>query len=77
VHRRDHRSRHRKEGTPMSVIKLNVPPDHTPEEEAELVAQVAASFEESTGSKDVTVEVERPEEVDYRAVQAQRSSRWG
>jgi hypothetical protein len=61
----------------MSVIKLNVPPDHTPEEEAELVAQVAASFEESTGSKDVTVEVERPEEVDYRAVQAQRSSRWG
>jgi hypothetical protein len=61
----------------MSVIKLNVPPDHTPEEEAELVAQVAASFEESTGSKDVTVEVERSEEVDYRAVQAQRSSRWG
>jgi hypothetical protein len=61
----------------MSVIKLNVPPDHTPEEEAALVAQVAASFEESTGSKDVTVEVERPEEVDYRAVQAQRSSRWG
>jgi hypothetical protein len=61
----------------MSVIKLNVPPDHTPEEEAELVAQVAASFEESTGSKDVTVEVQRPEEVDYRAVQAQRSSRWG
>jgi phenylpyruvate tautomerase PptA (4-oxalocrotonate tautomerase family) len=61
----------------MSVIKLNVPPDHTPEEEAELVARVAASFEESTGSKDVTVEVERSEEVDYRAVQAQRSSRWG
>jgi hypothetical protein len=61
----------------MSVIKLNVPPDHTPEEEAALVAQVAASFEESTGSTDVTVEVERPEEVDYRAVQAQRSSRWG
>jgi phenylpyruvate tautomerase PptA (4-oxalocrotonate tautomerase family) len=61
----------------MSVIKLNVPPDHTPEEEAALVAEVAASFEESTGSKDVTVEVQRSEEVDYRTVQAQRSSRWG
>jgi hypothetical protein len=61
----------------MSVIKLNVPPDHTPEEEAELVAAVAASFEESTGSKDVTVEVSRSEEVDYRTVQAAQTSRWG
>jgi hypothetical protein len=60
----------------MSVIKLNVPPDHTPEEEAALVAEVAASFEESTGSKDVTVEVQRSEEVDYRSVQAHQSSRW-
>jgi phenylpyruvate tautomerase PptA (4-oxalocrotonate tautomerase family) len=61
----------------MSVIKLNVPPDHTPEEEAALVAEVAASFEESTGSKDVTVQVQRSEEVDYRTVQAQQTSRWG
>jgi phenylpyruvate tautomerase PptA (4-oxalocrotonate tautomerase family) len=60
----------------MSVIKLNVPPDHTPEEEAALVADVAAAFEESTGSKDVTVEVQRSEEVDYRRVQANQSSRW-
>ena len=60
----------------MSVIRLKVPPDHTPEEEAALVAEVAASYEESTGSRDVTVEVERSEEVDYRQVRAQGSSRW-
>ncbi len=60
----------------MSVIRLKVPPDHTPEEEAALVAEVAASFEESTGSKDVTVEVERSEEVDFRSLHAQSSSRW-
>jgi hypothetical protein len=61
----------------MSVIKVNVPPDQTPEEEAALVASIAASYRESTGSSDVTVEVNRPEEVDYRSVQAQASSRWG
>ena len=60
----------------MTVIKLNVPPDHTPEEEAALVAAVAASFQDSTGSSDVTIEVNRPEEVDYRSIQAQQSSRW-
>jgi hypothetical protein len=61
----------------MNVIRLTVPPDQTPEEEELLVAQVAASYEESTGSRDVTVEVTRSEEVDYRALQAQTSSRWG
>jgi hypothetical protein len=60
----------------MSVIRVNVPPDHTPDEEAALVAQVAASYEESTGRQDVTVEVNRSEEVDYRTIQAQTSSRW-
>jgi hypothetical protein len=60
----------------MSVIRLKVPPDHTPEEEAALVAEVAASYEESTGSADVTVEVERSEELDYRRVRAESSSRW-
>lgn len=50
----------------MTVIRVNVPPDQTPEEEAELVARVAASYEESTGSSDVTVEVNRTEEVDFR-----------
>lgn len=60
----------------MTVIKVNVPPDHTPEEEAELVAAVAASYEESTGSGDVRVEVNRTEEVDYRTVSSRQSSRW-
>jgi len=60
----------------MSVIRLRVPPDHTPEEEAALVAEVAASYEESTGSRDVTVEVERSEEVDYRQIRAHGFSRW-
>ncbi len=50
----------------MTVIRVNVPPDHTPEEEAALVARVAASYEDSTGSSDVTVEVNRTEEVDFR-----------
>ncbi len=60
----------------MSVIRLNVPPDQTPEEEAALVADVAAAYADSTGSPDVTVEVNRTEEVDYRQVQAATSSRW-
>jgi len=60
----------------MSVIRLRVPPNHTPDEEARLVAEVAASYAESTGSDDVTVEVTRSEEVDYRSVQANTSSRW-
>lgn len=59
-----------------NVIRLNVPPDHTPEDEAALVAAVAASYTESTGSDDVTVEVNRSEEVDYRSIAAQQSSRW-
>jgi phenylpyruvate tautomerase PptA (4-oxalocrotonate tautomerase family) len=60
----------------VSIIRVNVPPDHTPEEEAALVAEVAASYVDSTGSDDVTVEVTRSEEVDYRHVQAANSSRW-
>jgi phenylpyruvate tautomerase PptA (4-oxalocrotonate tautomerase family) len=60
----------------MSTIRVNVPSDHTPEEEAALVAEVAASYADSTGSNDVTVEVNRSEELDYRRVQAASSSRW-
>jgi hypothetical protein len=60
----------------MTVIKVTVPPDHTPEEERQLVADVAASYLDSTGSDDVKVELERSEEVDYRSVQAANTSRW-
>ena len=41
-----------------------------------LPPEVAASYAESTGTDDVTVEVTRSEEVDYRSVQAHTSSRW-
>ncbi|MTV27765.1 hypothetical protein FTX61_20455 [Nitriliruptoraceae bacterium ZYF776] len=61
---------------PMNVIRMNVPPDQTPAEEAALVADVAAAYTDSTGSADVTVEVHRSEEVDFRAVQAGLASRW-
>ena len=43
----------------MTVIKVTVPPDHTPEQEAQLVADVAASYLDSTGSDDVHVELEQ------------------
>jgi phenylpyruvate tautomerase PptA (4-oxalocrotonate tautomerase family) len=63
---------------PMPTIKVNVPPDHTPEEEAALVAAVARAYEESHGTGEVTIEVSRPEEVDYKAVseRTHQSSRW-
>lgn len=62
----------------MPTIKVNVPPDHTPEEEEALVAAVAAAYEEMHGNDDVTIEVNRPEEVDYKAVseRTQSSARW-
>ncbi|WP_370326201.1 hypothetical protein [Euzebya sp.] len=47
----------------MTTIKLTVPPDQTPAEEAELVARVAAAIEESTGETDITFELTKTEEV--------------
>jgi hypothetical protein len=43
-----------------------------------LVAAVAAAYEASHGTGEVDIEVNRPEEVDYRAVspRAEQSSRW-
>ena len=49
-------------------IRVNVPPDQTPEQEAALVAAVAEAYEQSHGHRDVEIEVEHPEEVDFRAV---------
>ena len=60
----------------MTVIKVTVPPDSTPEEEARLVAEIAASYVDSTGSEDVTVETTRSEEVDYRSLKTGKTSRW-
>ena len=60
----------------MTVVKLNVPPDHTPEEEEALVARVAAAYAAVPDGDEVTIEVQRPEEVDYRTTNASASSRW-
>lgn len=67
---------HHRKGHPVATIKVNVPPDHTPEEEEALVAAVAAAYEESHGIPDVKVEVERPEEVDYARVSQRANDRW-
>lgn len=58
------------------TVRVNVPPDQTPEEEAALVARVAAAYQESTG-REVTVEVRPTEEVDFRATGAAAGSRFG
>ena len=60
----------------MTVIQVTIPPDHTPEEEELLVAQVAASYADSTGSRDVTVHAMRSEEVDFRSLRTAMTSRW-
>lgn len=49
-------------------ITVNMPPDQTPEEEEALVAAVVAAYEDSHGHRDVQVDVDHPEEVDFRAV---------
>ena len=61
----------------MTVVRLNVPPDQTPEEEAALVARVAAAYAEMDPDADVEIQVEHPEEVDYRQTNAQQTGRWG
>ncbi len=47
----------------MTTIKLTVPPDQTPAEEAALVPRVAAAVAESTGATDIRFELETSEEV--------------
>lgn len=49
-------------------IKVSAPPDQTPEQEAALVSAVAEAYEQSHGHRDVEIEVDHPEEVDFRAV---------
>ncbi len=61
----------------MTVVKLNVPPDHTPDEEKALVARVAAAYAAIDPDRDVEIQVERPEEVDYRTTNASDTARWG
>jgi phenylpyruvate tautomerase PptA (4-oxalocrotonate tautomerase family) len=61
----------------MTTIKLNVAPDQTPEEEAELVARVAAAVAESTGSDVVSFELVKSEQVSVSGSVAERMARGG
>lgn len=61
-------------------VRLHVPPEHTPEEEAALVAQVAAAIADSTGPDSAQVEVVKGEEVNVAGDVAHRmhqGTRWG
>ncbi len=63
----------------MTTIKLHVAPDQTPEEEAQLVARVAAAVAESTGSDTVAFELVSSEQVKVEGSVADRmqgSDRW-
>ncbi len=66
------------ENTMNRTIKLTVPPDQTPEEEAELVASVAQSIEETSGAEEIRFELEESEEVSYQAMSRRTgaSDRW-
>ncbi|MGH3442641.1 MAG: hypothetical protein ACRDUY_11490 [Nitriliruptorales bacterium] len=66
------------EPTMNATIKLTVPPDQTPAEEAELVASVAAAIAETTGADRIDFELESPEDVSYQAVhrRTHASDRW-
>lgn len=63
----------------MTTIKLTVPPDQTPAEEAALVARVAAAVAESTGETDIAFELEKSEQVTIAGAVGDRMSagaRW-
>lgn len=47
----------------MTTVKLTVPSDQTPAEEAALVAKVAAAVAESTGETNILFELEKSESV--------------
>lgn len=54
--------------TGVHQIRVNAPPDQTPEQEAALVAAVAEAYEETHGHRNVDIQVDRPDEVDFSAV---------
>ncbi len=59
----------------MTTIRLNVAPDQTPQEEAELVARVAAAIAESTGVDTVAFELHKSEQVKVEGTVADRITR--
>jgi phenylpyruvate tautomerase PptA (4-oxalocrotonate tautomerase family) len=63
----------------MTTIRMNVGPDQTPEEEAALVARVAAAVAESTGEDTVAFELTESESVSVAGDVGHRmsqGSRW-
>jgi ABC-type phosphate/phosphonate transport system substrate-binding protein len=63
----------------METIKLTVPPDQSPQEEAALVARVAAAVAEDTGTDTVHFQLTRSEQVKVEGVIADRihaGARW-
>ncbi len=62
----------------MTTIRLTVPPDQTPAEEAQLVAAVATAIAESTGADTIQFQLEKSEVVSYQAIgsRTHASDRW-
>ncbi|HVL99160.1 MAG TPA: hypothetical protein VM324_07695 [Egibacteraceae bacterium] len=63
-----------------TTVRLAVAPDQTPEEEAALVARVAAAVAESTGHDQVNFELKVSEQVRVEgnvADRMTRGARWG
>lgn len=58
-----------------TTVRLTVAPDQTPEEEAALVARVAAAVAESTGEDHVTFELTASDQVRVEGNVADRISR--
>ncbi|HUH08065.1 MAG TPA: hypothetical protein VML96_09690 [Egibacteraceae bacterium] len=59
----------------MTTVKLHVDPQQTPEEEAQLVARVAAAVADSTGSDTVSFELIKSEKVSVNGSVGERMSR--
>lgn len=63
-----------------TTVRMTVAPDQTPEEEAALVARVAAAVAESTGDDQVNFELTASEQVRVEgdvADRIARGARWG
>lgn len=63
-----------------TTVRMTVEPDQTPEEEAALVARVAAAVYESTGGDHVNFELTKSEQVRVEgnvADRISRGARWG
>lgn len=63
----------------MTTVKLHVDPDQTPEEEARLVARVAAAVTEHNGADSVQFELVHSEQLRMGGTVADRmqgSDRW-